>query len=160
MTKSRQPSLYDRLDTCQRQRAELVDTLQAKDRTIAQLRDQLGFVANLDTAAAATVRAYLNRVDTLALLSSANQAIRPDRERVSGSAADRAFDPTPVYAHNLLTRELDHIARRADALAGFIHLRTQIAARSLCRHCHHPIDISWPRHCAWCGHPLSERNPQ
>lgn len=159
--RSKRPTtMAQQLTTCQEQNKKLIKEKAARDRTIQDLKRELGWKDNLDPKHQATIRAFLNALDTTALLASANRSIPTDGgpRAASRNPAGRP-DPTPVYAFNRLVQELDHLDELTRHLNTFNRLTPDTPrARRSCRSCHKPIDHTWPRHCAWCGHPLQHQD--
>lgn len=148
----------ERIRILEEQNSRLLEKEKGYNASIRGLHQELGYTENLATDHLAVVRRYLRQLDTLALLESANKAIRYDVVRSGSSTHAPIPDAAPVWAHNRLVHEIDHLAERADSIAHFTRAPTDVRQlRPTCRSCHHPIDHTWPRHCAWCGETLPNR---
>lgn len=145
----------ERIRILEEQNARLVEKVERHKASIRELHQELGYTENLPADHLAVVRRYLRELDTLALLESANKAIRYDVVRTGGTTEAPIPDAAPVWAHNRLVHEIDHLSERADSIAQFT--RSPVEVRQLrprCRACHRPVDHTWPRHCAWCGETI------
>lgn len=124
----------------------------ALEGTVEELRKQMGWVRNLEVDHQATLRRLLFELDSTALLSDANQAIRSDNTKVSGGGVVSAFDPRSVYAYNFLVRVMDHLERVTGEVATWNHTTPAVSnPRPRCRNCHRPIDLLVDRFCTVCG---------
>lgn len=155
--KKKQPSLSERYERLKHENRQYVDEIRRLEDTLRSLRTQIGWTRNLDPDQQRILKTLHHALDTLALMASANQAIRTDRVRAKG-ANEAEFNPEPVWAHNRLAAELDHLAQRADDIRSFAHRPREVRrARNTCRRCHQPLSIALRRYCDWCGHPLPGR---
>jgi len=126
---------------------------------LALERRHNGWVHNLDAADQGTIRRFLDLLDTLALQSSANRAIRTDIPKVSGGSEPPSPPRTPVWAHNLLRHQLDNLQVLSDDIATFVHRPVPVAAaRAVCRRCHRPLPLAVRDlpYCPTCG---ADRRP-
>lgn len=156
MTKPR-ITAAERIRILEEQNTRLLESVERHKASIRELHQQLGYTENLAADHLAVVKRYLRELDTLALLESANKAIRYDVVRAGGSTHAPIPNAAPVWAHNRLVHELDHLAERADSIARFNRTPEEVRQlRPRCSSCHRPVDHTWILHCAWCGHPLRQ----
>lgn len=138
----------------------LVKDLQSARDEASGLRRKLGWQENLTPTQNSAVVDYLDALDTLALESSANQAIRTDTVRVSGSKTRPSPNVRPVHAHNLLNHQIDHLHQLTRSIRSWLHHGPPVDSRRQgCRRCKHELDLSVRdlRYCPNCG--LDRRPP-
>ena len=148
-------------------KAESENTRLARDLKAAreeaqQLRRRMGWQEHLTPDQNRTVVAYLTSLKHLAEDSSANQAIRTDRSKVSGSRKSQPMPSfRPVWAHNLLGHHIDQLHQLHLDIESWFNYPAEVTRhRARCRRCRHELDQSVRalRFCPNCG--LDRRPPR